>query len=245
MAQKGLISMSDLVMETYEKLKREGYVPATIATNQEYQGARTTVSLSEVGVPARVADTVNLISAACSNEKHETIKAKAVLAVNEWLKTESDAWCLVLSGNKGCGKSSAAGWWLQNILKEVQGENNGYRSTCHQRWFTAGELSRWSRNFEEQKAKLNFLKVCNAIVIDDLGSEYADKNGYFNSVLDEIIDARYSNYKRTLITTNLNAAEFHLRYGDRVSDRIREGFKHAGPVGDTLFIEIPDKSMRG
>jgi len=244
MGQKGLTSIEDHVMETYQRLKKEGYTEAGIKDTADYQGVKRSINLSKVGTPLRIIDTVNMITESRDLE-NPIARTKAVIAVDAWLKTESDAWCLVLSGNKGCGKSSAAGWWLQNILREVQTENDGYKLTCYQRWFTAGELSRWSRNFEEQGAKLSGLKGCNAIVIDDLGSEYADKNGYFNSVLDEIIDARYSDYKRTLITTNLNADEFHARYGDRVSDRIRAGFKHAGPVGDTLFIEIPDKSMRG
>ena len=77
------------------------------------------------------------------------------------------------------------------------------------------------------------------IVIDDLGVEYLDKNGYFSHRLDELIDERYSNYRKTVITTNLNAKAFQTRYGARVADRIREGFKHGG-----AYVEIAMGSLR-
>ena len=77
------------------------------------------------------------------------------------------------------------------------------------------------------------------MVLDDLGIEYLDKNGNFLQRLDEIMDERYSNYRKTIITTNLNSEDFKARYGERIADRIREGFGHGG-----AFMELSDKSMR-
>jgi DNA replication protein DnaC len=77
------------------------------------------------------------------------------------------------------------------------------------------------------------------MVIDDLGVEYLDKNGNFLQRLDELIDERYSNYRQTIITTNLNVKAFKERYGERVADRIREGFEFGG-----AFMELAESSMR-
>jgi DNA replication protein DnaC len=60
-------------------------------------------------------------------------------------------------------------------------------------------------------------------VIDDLGSEYHDAKGFFQTLLDEIIDVRYAGKLPTVITTNLDAAGFAAWYGERIVDRVREG----------------------
>ena len=79
------------------------------------------------------------------------------------------------------------------------------------------------------------------LVIDDLGVEYIDKNGFFLSRLDELIDARWGNFKRTIITTNLNRKDFQDRYDQRITDRIRQGFKDGAD-----YLEVTDckKSLR-
>ena len=77
------------------------------------------------------------------------------------------------------------------------------------------------------------------LVIDDLGVEYLDAKGYTQKRFDEILDERYSNFRKTLITTNLNARDFRDRYGTRIFDRIREGLSSGG-----AFVEIGEKSYR-
>ena len=77
------------------------------------------------------------------------------------------------------------------------------------------------------------------LVIDDLGVEFMDKAGHFKSRLDELIDARWGNFRKTIITTNLNAKDFQERYESRVTDRIRHGFKHGGG-----YTHINEKSLR-
>ena len=71
-----------------------------------------------------------------------------------------------------------------------------------------------------------------------------DKNKYFSHRLDELIDERYSNYRQTIITTNLNAKDFQTRYGERVSSRIKEGFKYGSPSKGSWFIHVNEKSLR-
>jgi DNA replication protein DnaC len=87
-------------------------------------------------------------------------------------------------------------------------------------WVTAAKLARWERYDQEEMAKL--LKV-GKLVIDDLGGEYLDKGGFYASLLDELINERQAGSRATILTTNLDAAGFSSRYGERIVDRIREG----------------------
>jgi|TARA_R110000744_G_scaffold13121_2_gene38440 DNA replication protein DnaC len=141
-----------------------------------------------------------------------------------------EAWCLILSGGKGTGKSTAAAVWLyENVPPE------GAPTYQTRYWWNGTRIARtngYAKDFEKMmQSKL--------MVIDDLGIEYLDKNGNFLQRLDELLDERYSNFRKTIITTNLNADAFKDRYGERVADRMREGFTWGGG-----FIELADDSMR-
>lgn len=186
---------------------------------KELTGGDLESSLRRQGMPQRVINTLN-----CMKE------TKATTAIDSFLETTEEAWCLVLAGPKGCGKSTAAGKYLAETTKpNVKSPPNNIR------WWTSSRISRVS-GYDTQLEKIMAEKI---IVIDDLGVEYLDKNGYFNHRLDELIDERYSNYRKTVITTNLNSGDFQARYGARVADRIREGFKHGG-----AYIEIELGSLR-
>lgn len=189
-------------------------------------------SLRNQGVPERIVNTLGSIGYGDTKEP-----SQAMEVVKNFLKTDRPAWCLVLSGDKGCGKSTAAALFLEDKTKAYQTVGNLPKK---QAWWTAAKVNRVS-SYDDQ---LENLMIMPWLIIDDLGVEYADKNGHFNSRLDELLSARYDNYKKTIITTNLNSKDFQERYGKRITSRIAEGFKHAGPVGETLFVEITEKSLR-
>lgn len=189
--------------------------------SKEGQAHAVRDSLKQQFVPNRILETV----------EGELSATPAMNAAARFLKSPKDGWCLVLSGPKGCGKSTAAGWYLS---QKTWGQVSCPPKT--RRWWTAARLARVSGFNVEFEPIIQVPTM----VIDDLGLEYMDKNGHFNSRLDEIIDERYSNYRPTVITTNLNAQAFKERYGARVADRIREGFSHGG-----AFIEINHGSLRG
>lgn len=128
---------------------------------------------------------------------------------------------LVLSGPPGVGKTMAMSWALSTDLPRSQ------------RMVTAAQLSRLDRY--DQNVMSGILS-CAALGIDDLGSQYVDKSGFFMALLDEVINERYASRRRTVITTNLNLDKFTDHYGSRVIDRIRE-------VG--TFAHLPGASMRG
>lgn len=173
------------------------------------------------GVPARIIKNLR-----------ELDETRAVEVIREFQGSPPEGWSLILSADKGTGKSTAAALWLMSHVQDVHINTNLKQI---RRWWTGTRLARVSSYGAE------FEKICAlpTMVIDDLGVEYLDKNGNFLQKLDELIDERYSNFRKTIITTNLNANHFRDRYGERVADRIREGFEHGG-----AFIELSETSMR-
>lgn len=160
----------------------------------------------------------------------ELKETKFVKTVRDFSLCSREAWCLVLSADKGAGKSTAAAVWLyDNVPLE------GAPTYKTRYWWNGTRLARANGYAKEYERMMQ----SQFMVIDDLGVEYLDKNGNFLQRLDELIDERYSNFKRTIITTNLNAVAFKERYGERVADRMREGFAWGGG-----FVELSDDSMR-
>jgi len=139
-------------------------------------------------------------------------------AVRQWLEDGASA-MLVMSGTKGCGKSVAAAWAIAN------GRSGA-------RFVRVSELARVSVYREDEIGPFERAPL---LAIDDLGTEYADKNGMFLTLLDGLLDARYAEMRPTIITTNLAMPAFCSRYGERVADRIRDG----------KFVQCTAASLRG
>lgn len=113
---------------------------------------------------------------------------------------------LVLSGPPGCGKTTAAAHWAVSRAFEPQ-------------FLRATSFAASSRYDHEQRSQ--WLDA-NALVLDDLGSEYADTKGNFLVDFDELMDTFYGDKRPLLITTNCTQPDFKQRYGSRVVDRLRE-----------------------
>lgn len=133
---------------------------------------------------------------------------------------------MVIGGDPGCGKTTAAGWWLMEFIVSPT------TPTKAPRFATAPALARMNKYDGRAMGDLIYAP---RLVIDDLGIEYSDERGAFLSVLDEIIDARYSAERRTVITTNLSDEEFGKRYHGRIYDRVRE---------DGGFFALSNESLR-
>ena len=133
---------------------------------------------------------------------------------------------LVLSGSPGCGKTIAAALWVWQYLRDPKRWTaNDYDRQINFKgsvpiWVTAARLSRWDR-YDEEAVKA--LLTTRRLVVDDLGGEYLDKNGFYTGLLDELVNEREANRRATIFTTNLNAKAFRDRYGERIYDRIKEG----------------------
>lgn len=173
----------------------------------EDEHKRRVNAVASAGFPKRAIDAA--IKADESTEAISRIKA--------WDHREQSI--LVLSGPAGCGKTVAATWWaLRTDYVEFM------RSSA----FAAG-----SRYDADARAK--WLEA-HRLVLDDLGTEFADSKGNYLVDLDELIDTFYGDKRPLLITTNCTKQVFTQRYGARIVDRIRE-------CG--VWFQITGKSMRG
>jgi len=132
------------------------------------------------------------------------LAAPAVQALDGFL--DDDKRIRVLSGGTGVGKTFASLRW--------QGDHGG-RSPFFLR---ATELMTGWKYDQELRRKWH---ASSSMILDDLGSEYADSKGWLTAVLDELIDVCSGRKARTIITTNLKSTEFKERYGERIISRLR------------------------
>ena len=136
---------------------------------------------------------------------------------------------LVLSGGVGTSKTVAGTARVHEYIFDPANWNtydaDRYETEPRFRaelpvWISASELARVDHF---STLAVDRFKDAPLLVIDDLFSEYLDAKGFLQSLLDEIVDARYAGKLPTIITTNCNAAGFAERYGKRIIDRLREG----------------------
>lgn len=128
-----------------------------------------------------------------------------------------DVGIVVISGPKGVGKTVAATWWAAQRRDRVQ-------------FVRASALLASSRYDREARDDL----LSSALVLDDLGAEYADPKGSFAADLDELVDVFYASMRPLLITTNCDRETFKDRYGERIADRLRECGRWISVTGESM-----------
>lgn len=134
----------------------------------------------------------------------------------------------VLAGNPGVGKTAAVARWAYT------------RASAAPRFLRAAEFfrsSRYGNDLPEGVESRDELLRRPALVLDDVGAEYADANGNYRVDLDELVDRFYADSRILIITTNIvyatpkqrdaakgdpSAVTFAERYGERITDRLRE-----------------------
>ena len=155
----------------------------------------------------RPADLVRLCGwpqRAISEAERADATKPCIQAVQSW-DADPGACILVLSGGRGAGKTVAAAWWAirRTVPVEFVTAESYVTASAYD-----GARDRW-RN-------------ASALVLDDLGVEYQDAKGASASAMDALVDEFYSRQRPLLITTNLDAASFKARVGERIADRVRE-----------------------
>lgn len=148
-------------------------------------------------------------------------KTKAMECAVEWLASKKPA--LVLFGSTGGGKTTAATWALGEILithsrhlySTGQEVVPGVFVTSH----ALSQLSAFERGDRYFRDKLADAKC---LVIDDMGAE--SLNDYAKGILFDVLSERLASLQlRTIITSNATPDVFKVRYGERLTDRLREG----------------------
>jgi DNA replication protein DnaC len=151
----------------------------------------------------------------------------AVLGVREWLRS-GKTFCL-LAGGFGVGKTTAAAavltmarkvvpFWDHSTEKAVGSWSYSDREGLFVR---AAELSSTSPYADEGRGKWNRVRRVAWLVVDDLGMERMDNAGIWSEQFDLLMDCRYSQRLKTILSTNLDKDAFDQRYGGRVMDRVQ------------------------
>lgn len=175
-----------------------------------------------------------------SSGDYDEGRAAGYLASMRALDEGSTGGVIVLSGNPGSGKTAAAARWALTRPGVVRGQR-----FAPVRFLRAAEFFRSSRyqRREDDPATATRDEIMRypALVLDDIGAEYADASGSYRVDFDELVDRYYADDRALIITTNLlyssperraelkasgvsvdeSAQTFEERYGDRVADRIR------------------------
>lgn len=110
---------------------------------------------------------------------------------------------LLLHGDAGCGKSTAAAWALS--------QRPGL-------WVNAPDLARPPK--DDDDATDRELHTTPFLVMDDLGIEYSTDKKYAESRINLALSKREADLLPTLLTSNLSTDEFKARYGDRTVSRL-------------------------
>jgi IstB-like ATP binding protein len=167
-----------------------------------------------VGSRARALADLDWPARALRAAANADVDRPAVRAIDAW---DPSSCAIVLAGPVGTGKTVAAAWWAIGARVAF-------------RFVRAAELVRVGRFDARWETWLGARALC----LDDLGAEYADAKGSFASDMDLLVDTFYADARPMIITTNLDAAAFRERYGERVHDRIRDCATWANVDGTTM-----------
>lgn len=151
---------------------------------------------------------------------------KHIRQAARWLIDPSGSPGLMLMGLCGNGKTTMAEAiaWLIGFITERE---NGYANRSSMRLYKAKHIARLcaaSEKFKEQYGEYDELFKKRMMIIDDLGEEPKEVMvyGMIHTPLIDLICERYDKQLLTIVTTNLDTPELGAKYGDRVTDRLRE-----------------------
>lgn len=184
-------------------------------------------AVASVGLPAK---DLRLILA---GEIQETAAVRAARDPSQPL--------IVMSGGPGVGKTTAGSVALADLLFDddswmptgTPGGTSviGWRLLRTAVFVTASAISRWKVYDHKEVWRL---AGADRLTIDDAGAEFAEAR--FMATFDELVNERYANRRRTVITTNLPVGDFRERYGERIADRLLECGR---------FVALGRGSLRG
>lgn len=151
---------------------------------------------------------------------------------------------LAMLGKVGQGKTFAACWAARELLARLPLDAIATgQSTTPAEFLRATTFARLSAYAIEDKALFDRLCRVRVLVLDDLGTETLA--GVAAAYLDELIDIRIAHSRRTIITSNLDSHTFKARYGERLSDRLRQSAVISLGSGASLRHAPGQKSPEG
>lgn len=156
------------------------------------------------------------------------IKDELLKFVNNFDKEKSN---LYIFGDVGRGKT----FLLNALAKEILDRNYSVFYITSSSLFKFLNDYNWA--FEEQRSKhqekYDFIKECDLLIIDDLGSEATSKNDPAN--LFDIVNSRMISEKPIIFSTNYDESMLSEVYGGRIFSRI---------VGNSKVYEVFGEDLR-
>lgn len=189
--------------------------------------------VEEIGIPERYQDFHSIKDYIAENDKQAYVRQSCLDFLYDKFETG-----LIFTGKNGTGKTMLACIILQEILLKT-GHNSGKEYYCPNHrglvipskflYTEAIKIIRrikhtWARDSTEteQQAINGFVRP-DILIIDELGMQYGSPTE--TQFLTEIINDRYNQKKRTIISGNMTMTEMTKILGDRVIDRFRESGK--------------------
>lgn len=179
-------------------------------SDEARRAARTRERLAALGIGSRTVATLEA--------PRET---PALKALTPWIF--GGGWALVLVGGPGAGKTVAAAKAALEALQRGQSVE----------WVATQQASRANAFGPEAEARERAWMGAGLLVVDDVGAEFA--SDAWRSILGAVLDARWGNNLRTLLTSNLTLPELKERLGARTMDRIAQ---------DGMVVACGDVSLR-
>lgn len=130
--------------------------------------------------------------------------------VSSWMKNAKPF--LVMLGGCGTGKT----YLCAAILNYYHEHDREIFYTTHRRFIE--EIHRGIENGKTQHSVVNKMAEKECLILDDLGASQCTE--WQQEMILELIDQRYSNARKTFITTNLTREEIKQRLGFRTESRI-------------------------
>ena len=172
-----------------EKIQREyGRAYLTYEECEYVKGADFIKRSRESGIPGRYANKK-------VSDYQETPANRDALAISRWYVAEKPARWLYLTGGCGTGKTFLASLigkeylrgWQEVIFTDFPSLLEELKDSFDDKAVTASEI-------------LRKYQTCDLLILDDVGTGYFRDWGV--SVLHQLIDARYNEERRTIITSN-------------------------------------------
>lgn len=186
--------------------------------------------IPDMGAPKRLAEAVEA-ELLLSPEKRQYWDTKAMQSARRFM-AERRTFLLMLGG-AGAGKTAAACWVLTHARTRVYEDWQIEIEPSRGMFVRAAEAARIPRFEDEDNLWRRMLRV-QWLVLDDLGVE--TMSDFWNERINELLDARYGNRLRTVLTSNLEVAPFKARYGDRIVSRLRD---------DSIIVGVGNDDLRG
>ena len=139
---------------------------------------------------------------------------------------------LLFTGGPGLGKTFLSAC----IAGEVSANGHSVVYQTAGEVFSAFEESRFGRGEQEEAAEaaLNRLMNCDLLILDDLGTEMT--NSLTVAGLYELVNARLTSGKKTIISTNLAPTELAGRYSPQISSRILGDYEVLRFTGEDIRL---------